>query len=199
MKKAVFRNIDNGVNLTSSSSVSVGDVIFSNGFAYVAATSAEAGDLFFGYSRGLFDIEVLSTDTVIEPGTKLFLHPTGVVTVTENNKPVGTAVEAKSGSTVLVALNSFPAVLKSDFIPDGGTAGQILSVASDGGVEWVDAPVGIPAGGTAGQILSVASDGGVEWVDAPVGIPAGGTTGQVLKKTSDVDYEVEWGTDISGT
>lgn len=54
----------------------------------------------------------------------------------------------------------------------------------------------IPSGGIKGQILSRSSGGGLEWINAPIGIPAGGIAGAALYKQSNVDYDVDWGAPV---
>ena len=110
-----------------------------------------------------------------------------------------------------------------DYVPDGGTAGQVLSkkTATDQDTEWIDPPAGGggtpgpkgdkgdkgdtgdagprgPTGprgpaGPAGQDGSDGSDGA-----AGQGVPTGGTDGQVLTKTSSANFATAWETPASG-
>lgn len=69
----------------------------------------------------------------------------------------------------------------------------------DGQIEAVSADIhSIPDGGTAGQVLSKvdSTNYNTQWIDPPSGLPAGGTTGQVLTKKSSSDYDVEWNNSI---
>lgn len=70
-------------------------------------------------------------------------------------------------------------------VPDGGTAGQLLSKidGADGNAEWVDAPTSLPVGGTTGQVLTKLSgtDGDADWEDAATSLPSqSGNSGKFL-------------------
>lgn len=54
-------------------------------------------------------------------------------------------------------------------LPEGGTAGQLLS-KTESGEEWIDPPVSLPQGGTEGQVLTKTQNG-EEWRS----LPSGGT------------------------
>ena len=74
-------------------------------------------------------------------------------------------------------------------LPEGGTAGQILTKNSEtnGDASWQNPPTSIPSGGEKGQVLTKNgdTDGDVSWQDAASGLPEGGTAGQVLYKKAD--------------
>ena len=53
-----------------------------------------------------------------------------------------------------------------DALPEGGTAGQILTKTADG-EEWADAPKTLPEGGTDGQVLTSDGAGGAAWESVP--------------------------------
>ena len=65
-----------------------------------------------------------------------------------------------------------------------GTEDQIVGFNSAGEAVPVAAPNPLPNGGTAGQVLTKTEDGEA-WQDAPDGLPEGGTDGQILAKTAD--------------
>ena len=77
----------------------------------------------------------------------------------------------------------------SGSLPEGGTAGQILTKNSDtsGDASWQNPPTSIPSGGEKGQVLTKngSTDGDASWQDAASGLPEGGTAGQVLYKKAD--------------
>lgn len=87
--------------------------------------------------------------------------------------------------------------LSYGFVPDGGTAGQVLTKQSgaDHDTVWEDTAESLPTGGSAGQALRKDSgaDGDVSWqtVNEP---PAGGSAGQVLVKNTGTDYDYSWTT-----
>lgn len=54
-------------------------------------------------------------------------------------------------------------------LPTGGTAGQFLSIGSDGKPVWADAPSNIPSGGTTGQVLTIGEDGNIVWANVTGG------------------------------
>lgn len=77
-----------------------------------------------------------------------------------------------------------------DALPEGGTAGQILTKTADG-EEWADAPQTLPEGGTDGQVLTSDGAGGAAWESVPqpdlsgyVEKPIGGNANDVLVKSS---------------
>lgn len=95
-----------------------------------------------------------------------------------------------------------------DPLPDGGTAGQVLTKTATGeawqavpsglpsggstghvvvktaaGSAWAPVPKELPEGGSAGQVLARTAEG-ITWTAPPTGIPSGGTAGQVLTKTA---------------
>lgn len=77
-----------------------------------------------------------------------------------------------------------------DALPEGGTAGQILTKTADG-EEWADAPKTLPEGGTDGQVLTSDGAGGAAWESVPqpdlsgyVEKPIGGNANDVLVKSS---------------
>lgn len=74
-------------------------------------------------------------------------------------------------------------------LPSGGSTGHVV-VKTAAGSAWAPVPKELPEGGSAGQLLARTAEG-ITWTAPPSEIPAGGSTGQALMRTA---TGVGWGT-----
>ena len=92
-------------------------------------------------------------------------------TFTMDDKSVGgitDAVGSGTGNALATdkAVKDYVEAHAGDALPEGGTAGQILTKTADG-EEWADAPQTLPEGGTDGQVLTSDGAGGAAWESVP--------------------------------
>lgn len=110
----------------------------------------------------------------------------------EKNYKCNAAVKLKAGDRVKVIKDSgtylveYPVGAPNSALPrelpDGGSAGQVLTRTSTGSA-WQTPDSALLSGGNTGQVLTKTSSGAA-WQNAPTELPSGGSVGQVLTKTS---------------
>jgi len=127
-----------------------------------------------------------------------------------NTNNASTLVPDSKISTAIARVAALTALINTQGVPSGGTAGQILSKinANDYATRWIDAPTGTP--GTPGMGLDTDGVNALiaDWAETgntqrlPLDkitqavldrlLPDGGDEDQILAKSDDADYQVEW-------
>lgn len=106
------------------------------------------------------DVKLYVDSIISQLGTDLFNIPKVIDSLDSNDKE--NALSANQGRVLKELIDD---INLDDIIPEGGTAGQVLT-KTESGTEWKDIETGdkLPDGGIAGQVLSKTNDG-YAWVN----------------------------------